>query len=152
MSIRKRFFLAASYVDWICSNTDDLWLILFPDMGDFVPNRNFDQKLNQNPVKSPTSHMSKLWMLAIFGQNSRKQMSFLRKTWIKSNVLEKNIVLNAFLRFWGFQKCPWCPFYHIWNSFNLNFENCLMENHVSFEIFLILTYDWWVTLLSSVLT
>ena len=59
VSIRKRFFVAASYRDWIYSNTDDLWLILFPDMGDFVPNRNFDPKSIQSSTKSSTSQMSK---------------------------------------------------------------------------------------------
>ena len=38
---------------------DDLGLILFPDMGDFVPNRNFSQKSIQSPAKSPTTQMSK---------------------------------------------------------------------------------------------
>ena len=72
----KRFFVAPSYMDWILSNTDNLWLILFPDMGDFVPNRNFDQKSIQNPAKWLSSQMSKLWISAIFDQNSQKNIFF----------------------------------------------------------------------------
>ena len=32
---RMRYFAAPCYCMWIFSNTDDQWLILFPDMGDF---------------------------------------------------------------------------------------------------------------------
>ena len=96
MSQRKRFFVAASYWDWIFSNTDNLWLILFPDMGDFVPNRNFDQKSIQNPTKWLSSQMSKLWISAIFDQNSQKNLIF-------SQILDKIFV------FWKQYCVQWIP-------------------------------------------
>ena len=43
-------------------------------MGDFVPNRNFDQKSTQSPTNWLNSQMSKLCMLAKIDQNSRKKM------------------------------------------------------------------------------
>ena len=96
VSQRKRFFVAASYWDWIFSNTDNLWLILFPDMGDFVPNRNFDQKSTQSPTNWLNSQMSKLWMLAIFDQNSRKKL-------ISSQILDEIFV------FWKKYCVQWIP-------------------------------------------
>ena len=56
---RMRYFAAPSYWAWFFSNTDDIGLILFPDMGDFVPKRNFSQKSVESPAKSPTTQMSK---------------------------------------------------------------------------------------------
>ena len=67
---------------------------------------------------------------------------FFHKSWMKSLFYENNIVFNGFLRFWGFQKSVWCGFYHIWNWFNQNFENCVMVNSCEFEN--ILDFDIWL--------
>ena len=82
-----------------------------------------------------------LWISAIFDQNSQKNI-FFHKSWMKSLFYENNIVFNGFLRFWGFQKCAWCGFSHIWNWFNQNFENCVMVNSWEFEN--ILDFDIWL--------
>ena len=37
------------------------------------------------------------------------------------NFKRKILLFNEFLMFWGFENCPWCDFYHVWSSFNLNF-------------------------------
>ena len=71
-----------------------------------------------------------------------KKNEFLHKFWMKSLFSENKIVFNGFLRFWGIQKCAWCGFYHIWNSFNLNFENCAMVNSCEFGN--ILNFDIWL--------
>ena len=71
-----------------------------------------------------------------------KKIIFCHKSWIKSLFYEKDIVFNGFLRFWGFQKCVWCGFYHIWNWFNQNFENCGNVNSCEFGI--ILDFDIWL--------
>ena len=141
MSHEKCLFPRASYRDFYFTITDDQWLIFFPDMGDFVPKWNFDQKSIQNPTKWLSSQMSKLWISAIFDQNSQK-INFFHKSWMKSLFYENNIVFNGFLRFWGFQKCVWCGFYHIWNWFNQNFENCVMVNSCEFGN--ILDFDIWL--------
>ena len=70
------------------------------------------------------------------------QKFFFHKSWMNSLFYENNIVFNGFLRFWGFQKCAWCGFYHIWNWFNQNFENCVMVN--SREFGNILDFDIWL--------
>ena len=55
----SRFFPGASCRDFYSIITDDQWLIFFPDMGNFVPKWNFDQKSIQNPTKWLSSQMSK---------------------------------------------------------------------------------------------
>ena len=128
-------------MDWILLNADNLWLILFPDMNDFVPKWNFHKKSIQDPTKWLSSQMWKLWISAIFDQNSQKNQ-FLHKFWMKSLFSENKIVFNGFLRFWDIQKCAWCAFYHIWSWFNLNFENCAMVNSCEFGN--ILDFDIWL--------
>ena len=71
-----------------------------------------------------------------------KKIIFFHKSWMKSLFYENNIVFNGFLRFWGFQKCAWWGFYHIWNWFNQNFENCVMVNSCEFGN--ILDFDIWL--------
>ena len=61
---------------------------------------------------------------------------------MKSLFSENNILLNGFLSFWGFQKCAWCGFYHIWNWFNQNYENCVQVNLCEFGN--ILDFDIWL--------
>ena len=91
-------------------------------MGDFVPKWNFDQKSIQNPSKWLSSLMSKLWISAIFDQNSQKNKCF-------SQILDEIFVL------WKRYCVQWIPqilrfskmclmwIYHIWNWFNQNFGN-----------------------------
>ena len=105
---RMRYFAAPSYWAWFFSNTDDIGLILFPDMGDFVPNRNFSQKSIESPAKSPTTQMSKFVDVCnIWSKFKKKDHSF-TKLGENLSSFRKNVVSNEFLRFQGFQKCPWC--------------------------------------------
>ena len=70
-------FPGASCRDFQCTINNDQWLIFFPDMGDFVPKWNCDQKPIQNPTKGLSSQMSKFWISAIFDQNWPKKYFFL---------------------------------------------------------------------------
>ena len=91
-----RYFAAPFYCAWFFSNTDDLGLILFPDMGDFVPKRNFSQKSIESPAKSPTTQMSKFVDVCNIWSKFKKNI-------IPSQNLEKIFV------FW--KKCcvQWIP-------------------------------------------
>ena len=53
VSHEKWLFVGASFRDLYSTNTDDQWLILFPDMGDFVPKRNSGFKSKVWPAGLP---------------------------------------------------------------------------------------------------
>ena len=110
-------------------------------MGDFVPKWNFYQKSIQNPTKGLSSQMSKLWISAIFDQNSAQNL-FFPQILHEIFVFWKQSCVQWIPQILRFPKCAWCGFYHIWNWFNQNFENCVMVNSCEFGN--ILDFDIWL--------
>ena len=99
-------------------------------------------KINTEPNQMTLQSDVKIVDISNNWSKFTKKFIFFHKSWMKSLFYENNIVFNGFLRFWGFQKCAWCGFYHIWNWFDQNFENCVMVNSCESEN--ILDFDIWL--------
>ena len=99
-------------------------------------------KVNTEPNQMTLQSDVKIMDISNIWSKFTKILTFIHKSLMESLFYENDIAFNGFLRFWGFQKCAWCGFYHIWNWFNQNFGNWVMVNSCEFGN--ILDFDIWL--------